>query len=161
VVQNPVHDGEMQSQGEEPGQEIQAYAPSNVVLNNDMENASTSPGSHATLSTLNKKRRGRHYDRETRAAELESDEIQKAESLAKLKCQQEEDKANAKLHSLMSKSKEGASTKFENMESLKSLKFITSKLKTKTVGQSEHEPVRYPEVVLCVEFYHNIRKDHK
>ncbi|GLJ17897.1 hypothetical protein SUGI_0313330 [Cryptomeria japonica] len=161
VAQNHVRSGEGKSQGEESVQEIQGNALSDTDLAVDTENISPRLQCHSALSTLKKKRRGRHYDRETRAAELESDEIQKAESLAKIKCQQEEDKANAKLHSLISKCRESTSTKYDNMERLKSLKFITSKLKTKTISQIEHEPVHYSEVVLCIEFYHNIRKEHK
>lgn len=117
--------------------------------------------SNSSLSAQNKKRRGRHYDRQTRAAELESDEIVKAEKFAKIKREQEAEKETAQLHSLKSKHIECTYNKSEKMERLKALKFITSKLKTKQVSQSEYEAVRYPEVILCVEFYHNIRKDHK
>lgn len=131
---------EGKSQGEETGQEVISISSMNVQ---------------------NKKRRGRHFDRETRAAELESDEILKAEKFAKIKREQEAEKEMAELHSLKPKHNERTSNKSEKMERLKALKFITSKLKTKQISQSEYEAVHYPEVVLCVEFYHNIRKDHK
>lgn len=131
---------EGQSQGEETGQE-------NISI--------------SSINVQNKKRRGRNFDRETRASELESDEILKAEKFAKIKREQEAEKETAELHSLKPKHSEQTCNKSEKMERLKALKFITSKLKTKQVSQSEYEAVHYPEVVLCVEFYHNIRKDHK
>lgn len=56
--------------------------------------------SNSSLSAQNKKRRGRHFDRQTRAAELESDEIVKAEKFAKIKREQEAEKETAQLHSL-------------------------------------------------------------
>ncbi|XWS22758.1 hypothetical protein CRYUN_Cryun29cG0063800 [Craigia yunnanensis] len=91
---------------------------------------------------------------------IENTYIKRVEELVKIKQKQDEDKATARLHSLTAISKISdcaipSSDKFERMKSLRSM---NSYGKVKSVDAKEHIPVLYPEVVLCVEVYHNIRK---
>ncbi|XP_031266908.1 snRNA-activating protein complex subunit [Pistacia vera] len=85
--------------------------------------------------------------------------IQKVERLASIKQKQDEDKAAARLHSFNSSCKSNelaipSSDKIERFQSLRSTNFA----KPRSSDIQEHVPVRYPEIVLCVEVYHNIRK---
>ncbi|KAL4185916.1 hypothetical protein AMTRI_Chr10g8170 [Amborella trichopoda] len=108
-----------------------------------------------------KKKRGRRFDRYARDALLSSDVIAKVEELAKIKQKQEEDKAAVKLHALKTQAKEGAMPPSDNVERMRSLRFITSGKKVKALSSLAFVPVRHPEVVLCVEIYHCIRKKLK
>ncbi|KAJ0969419.1 hypothetical protein J5N97_022296 [Dioscorea zingiberensis] len=103
-----------------------------------------------------KKKRGRVFDRNSRAAELEGSYFAKVEQLKKLKQKQEEDKLAARLHSFSGSSKfnEGKTSTLENTERMRSLRFITTPAKVKSVNSQEHVPLYHPEVLLCVEIYH-------
>ncbi|KAL0903652.1 hypothetical protein M5K25_028045 [Dendrobium thyrsiflorum] len=102
------------------------------------------------------KKRGRHFDRNTRAAELESCYFEKVKQLAKIKQRQDEDKLAARLHSFSgnSKSMEGAIITLDKIEKMQSLRLMTSSVKVKALTSNVHVPVYYPEVILCVEIYH-------
>ncbi|KAF8395857.1 hypothetical protein HHK36_019811 [Tetracentron sinense] len=147
-----------------------------------------------------RKKRGRIFDRNSRAGELEGNYIAKVEQLAKIKQKQDEDKATARLHSFNGSCKidEGATPSSEKNERMISLRSITSATKNQLVdappcfeeaklvrngknqpgvGQEsslsprqprsvvevkssslhQYVPLSYPEVVLCVEVYHNKR----
>ncbi|KAK1309941.1 snRNA-activating protein complex subunit [Acorus calamus] len=111
--------------------------------------------------TKKRKKRGRVFDRELRATELESNYIEKVEELAKIKQKQDEDKAAARLHSFNGSAKFVESApKLEKMDRKKALRSVTAPMKVKPSSAVEHVPVCYPEIVLCVEIYHP-RKDHK
>ncbi|XVE92128.1 hypothetical protein REPUB_Repub01dG0070500 [Reevesia pubescens] len=86
--------------------------------------------------------------------------IEKVEQLAKIKRKQDEDKATAGLHCLnaMSKINDCAIPSSDKIERMKSLRSLNSSGKVKSLDVEEHIPVLHPEVVLCVEVYHNIRK---
>ncbi|KAG0472404.1 hypothetical protein HPP92_016950 [Vanilla planifolia] len=125
-------------------------------------------------------KRGRLFDRNTRAAELESNYFEKAKDLAKIKQRQDEDKSAARLHSFCgnsksiehaivasekiqkkellhndnSKSMKGSFVTSANIEKMQSLRSINSSMKVKAPTSQEHIPVCYPEVVLCIEIYH-------
>nr|XP_010921639.1 snRNA-activating protein complex subunit isoform X2 [Elaeis guineensis] len=103
------------------------------------------------------KKRGRRFDRDSRAAELEGSYFAKVKQLARIKQKQDEDKLAARLHSLSdnSKSVQGSISTSEKIESMRSLRFITSPVKVKSLKSREHVPIFYPEVVLCIEIYHN------
>ncbi|KAM0947268.1 putative snRNA-activating protein complex, subunit 3 [Dioscorea sansibarensis] len=103
-----------------------------------------------------KKKRGRVFDRNSRAAELEGSYFAKVEQLKKLKQKQEEDKLAARLHSFSGNSKftEGTGFVLENTERMRSLRFITTPAKLKSSSSQENVPLCYPEVLLCVEIYH-------
>ncbi|XWS34567.1 hypothetical protein CRYUN_Cryun21dG0049300 [Craigia yunnanensis] len=91
---------------------------------------------------------------------VENTYIKKVEELAKIKQKQDEDKATTRLHSLnaISKFSDCAIPSSDKIERMKSLRSMNSYGKVKSADVEEHIPVLYPEVVLCVEVYHNIRK---
>ncbi|KAK7411269.1 hypothetical protein VNO78_02702 [Psophocarpus tetragonolobus] len=105
----------------------------------------------------NRKRRG------TDNSVLESDCIEKVEHVVRIKQKQEEDKASVKLHSFnpACKFNEVAHKSTRTTERMRSLRSMSSTRKVNTVSLDEHIPVPYPEVVLSVEVYHNIRKGSK
>ncbi|KAL3012378.1 hypothetical protein AAZX31_07G251200 [Glycine max] len=102
----------------------------------------------------NRKRKG------TNDSVLESDCIEKVEQVVRIKQKQEEDKASVKLHSFDRRINEAVhkSTRTERMRTLRS---TSSTRKVNTASLQEHLPVLYPEVVLSVEVYHNVRKGTK
>ncbi|XP_044495092.1 snRNA-activating protein complex subunit [Mangifera indica] len=88
--------------------------------------------------------------------------IQKVERLALIKQKQDEDKAAARLHSFNSSCKSNelvipSSDKIEKFQSLRSKNFA----KPRSSDIHDHVPVQYPEIVLCVEVYHTVRKGVK
>ncbi|KAF5203221.1 snRNA-activating protein complex subunit [Thalictrum thalictroides] len=108
------------------------------------------------------KKRGRTFDRDTRAAELENTSyIEKIEKLAEIKRKQDEDKIVARLHSFNGglKVSDGlvavsSTSESENIAKMASLRFTTSSRKVKIGGNvGEYVGVSCPEVVLCVEIY--------
>uniref|UniRef100_A0A5B7AJF4 Putative snRNA-activating protein complex subunit n=1 Tax=Davidia involucrata TaxID=16924 RepID=A0A5B7AJF4_DAVIN len=104
-----------------------------------------------------KRKRKRHINRRNHA--LEESYIAKVEQLARIKEKQDEDKAAARLHSFNGSCRinECAIISSEKTERTTSLKSISSTTKVKPSNTSEYVPVLYPEVVLCVEVYHNKR----
>uniref|UniRef100_A0A6V7QS64 snRNA-activating protein complex subunit n=1 Tax=Ananas comosus var. bracteatus TaxID=296719 RepID=A0A6V7QS64_ANACO len=102
------------------------------------------------------RKRGRRFDRDSRAAELEGGYLAKVKQLAELKLKQDEDKLAARLHSFCgnSKSAEGMISTAEKIERMRSLRFITSPMKVKALKSQEYIPVFSTEVILCVEIYH-------
>ncbi|GLT64392.1 hypothetical protein SLA2020_368900 [Shorea laevis] len=91
---------------------------------------------------------------------VESSYSAKVEQFVKVKQKQDEDKAAARLHSFNASCKinECAITLSERTERMKSLRFTNSATKVKSASIGEHIAVRYPDVVLSVEVYHNSRK---
>ncbi|KAA8549847.1 hypothetical protein F0562_001531 [Nyssa sinensis] len=104
-----------------------------------------------------KRKRTRHINRRNHA--LEGSYITKVEQLARIKQKQDEDKAAAKLHSFNGscRSNECAIISSDKIERMTTLKSISSTAKVKLSNTSAHVPVLYPEIVLCVEVYHNKR----
>ncbi|KAG9159944.1 hypothetical protein Leryth_005702 [Lithospermum erythrorhizon] len=93
---------------------------------------------------------------------LDESYMAKVEELARIKQQQDEDKRAAKLHSFNgSLTDQGRGTismdKSLKMTSLRG----TNSTKAKTSNAREHVQVHYPEVVLCIEVYHNHRAKGK
>ncbi|KAF6145959.1 hypothetical protein GIB67_033318 [Kingdonia uniflora] len=117
------------------------------------------PDKLARIDSKKKKKRGRTFDRDTRATELESSYTAKVVELAKIKQNQDRNKAAARLHSFNGSRKidDGPSSSSGNIAKIKSLKYITSAPKVKPSHVHEHLPVSYPEVVLCVEVYNSRR----
>ncbi|XVE85319.1 hypothetical protein DITRI_Ditri17bG0082200 [Diplodiscus trichospermus] len=107
-----------------------------------------------------KKSSKRRKRRRTNNHLVENTYIKKVEELAKIKQKQDEDKATARLHSLtaISKISDCAIPSSDKVERMKSLRSMNSYGKVKSADAKEHIPVSYPEVVLCIEVYHNIRK---
>ncbi|KAJ3693929.1 hypothetical protein LUZ60_009409 [Juncus effusus] len=100
----------------------------------------------------NKRKRGRRFDRDTRAAQLEGSYIEKVKQLALLKQKQDEDKCSTRLHSFSgnAKSLEGAVPTFEKIENMRSLPPV----KVKARRSEQHIPINYPEVIFSVQIYH-------
>lgn len=86
--------------------------------------------------------------------------LEKVNELAKIKQQQDEDKAAAKLHCLSAdyKVNDSANPSSDGNERMKTLRSTNTANKVRAVDAEEYIPVVYPEVVLCVEVYHNVRK---
>ncbi|KAL9681610.1 hypothetical protein QQ045_013395 [Rhodiola kirilowii] len=81
--------------------------------------------------------------------------LARVEEIMKFKHKQEEDKAAARLHSFNGSRTINAPSveKLENLTALRSM----GTAKAMTSNPHEYIPVRSPEVVLCVEVFHNIR----
>ncbi|KAK8691565.1 hypothetical protein V6N13_075071 [Hibiscus sabdariffa] len=127
-----------------------------------VENASTltepssgCPGTDLDGAAVSKKQKRRKNN-----CHVEDTYIKKVEELAKIKQKQDEDKATARLHSLnaVSKISDCAIPSSDKIERLKTLRSTSSCGKAKSADVKEHTPMLYPETVLCVEVYHNIRK---
>ncbi|KAJ3708652.1 hypothetical protein LUZ61_012357 [Rhynchospora tenuis] len=95
-----------------------------------------------------RKKKGRHFDRETRAAQLEGPYLEKVKQLAELKRKQDEEKLAARLHSFC-----GILTS-TNSERMRSLKFSTTPAKVQATRPGQNIHINCPEVILCVEIYH-------
>ncbi|XP_047340106.1 snRNA-activating protein complex subunit [Impatiens glandulifera] len=79
--------------------------------------------------------------------------IEKVEELAKIKQQIDEDKATTSLHSFNANCRINDSTIFpEHMK--KALKSVNTISKGKLSNTSNHVPISYPEVILCVKVFH-------
>ncbi|KAJ1427096.1 snRNA-activating protein complex, subunit 3 [Sesbania bispinosa] len=93
---------------------------------------------------------------------LQSGCIEKVEQVVRIKQKQEEDKATIRLHSFnpVCRINESANKSIRT-ERMMSLRSTTSTRKVNTVGHQEYIPVQYPDVVLSVEVYHNVRKGVK
>ncbi|CAA6665336.1 unnamed protein product [Spirodela intermedia] len=115
-------------------------------------------------SSKNRKKRGRLFDRDTRASELESANVKSVERFARIKQSQDEDKAAARLHSFWYWKFQaycGATSTAEATGKLRSLRFIKSFPKVTSSNKLLQNPVSFPEVVLCVEVYDNRVAGHK
>ncbi|XP_042432213.1 snRNA-activating protein complex subunit-like isoform X1 [Zingiber officinale] len=108
-------------------------------------------------------KRGRRFDRDSRATDLEGIFFTKVDELAKIKQRQDEDKLAARLHSFSGNSKlsEGIVSSSQKLKKMKSLRFITRPVKVKSVKSQEYVPVQFPEMVLCLEIYDNQYKWRK
>ncbi|KAJ8769843.1 hypothetical protein K2173_008925 [Erythroxylum novogranatense] len=100
------------------------------------------------------KRRGRKEDKHD-----DESYMSKVEEYVRIKQRQDEDRACARLHSLSCKIKKDSNSSSEKVEMLKSLRLTNSSLQqTKFSGAQDFIAIQNPEVVLCVEVYHNVRK---
>ncbi|KAL6963794.1 hypothetical protein U1Q18_034801 [Sarracenia purpurea var. burkii] len=90
---------------------------------------------------------------------LKENYIGKVEHLAKVKQKQDEDKAAARLHSFIGshRVKECAIISSDRTERMKALKSTSSTTKVRLSNIHALVPVIHPEVVLCIEVYHNKR----
>lgn len=86
--------------------------------------------------------------------------LRKLKKFAKIKQKQDEDKAAAKLHCLSSgyKVSDTANPSSNGIERMQTLRSTKTESKVRAVEGEEYVPVVYPEVVLCVEVYHNVRR---
>ncbi|KAE9616348.1 hypothetical protein Lal_00017552 [Lupinus albus] len=129
--------------------------------NNNENHPPLSDQSNAERCNQNNSRRKRKR-RGTNNSILQSGCLEKVEQIVRIKHKQEEDKEAVRLSSFNPACKitESAqnSTRIERMRSLRSTSSIR---KVNTVNLQEHIPVLYPEVVLSVEVYHNVRRGVK
>ncbi|RDX89023.1 snRNA-activating protein complex subunit, partial [Mucuna pruriens] len=124
----------------------------------DGENNENHPPLLDQPNALWSKEKSKRKRKGTNNSILEGDCIEKVEQVVTIKQRQEEDKAAVKLHSFKINEAAQKSTRTERMRSLRS---TSSTRKVNTVSLQEHIPVLYPEVVLSVEVYHNVRKGAK
>ncbi|XP_048141137.1 snRNA-activating protein complex subunit isoform X2 [Rhodamnia argentea] len=110
-----------------------------------------------TWSTRNSKKRTRN---EENSQALEHSYMGKVDEIVKIKQKQDEDKEAARLHSFnaICKIDEVAVPPTERVERLKSLRLTNSAVKVKSSDLQENMPLLCPEIVLCVEVYHNVRR---
>ncbi|KAL3742404.1 hypothetical protein ACJRO7_017819 [Eucalyptus globulus] len=110
-----------------------------------------------TSSTKNSKKRTRN---EENSQALEHCYMRKVDEIVKIKVKQDEDKEAARLHSFSAVCKidEGAVPPMERVERLKTLSLTNSAVKVKSSDLQENMPVMYPEIILCVEVYHNVKR---
>ncbi|KAL9666414.1 hypothetical protein QQ045_000745 [Rhodiola kirilowii] len=121
------------------------------------EEVATSTSLELTQASVRKRRRRRR-----RKIKNDNDSegcyLARVEEIVKLKHKQEEDKAAARLHSFNGSRtiNENAAPSVEKIENLTALRSMGT---AKAMKSNPHEyiPVRSPEVVLCVEVFHNIR----
>ncbi|CAK9177171.1 unnamed protein product [Ilex paraguariensis] len=111
--------------------------------------------------TLKKRKRKRRMNQKSHT--LNGSYIAKVEQLARIKQKQDENKAAARLHSFNGSCRinESASIFSEKNERVTSLKSTSSSTKVRSSNTSEHVPLLYPDVSLCVEVYHNRRTSAK
>ncbi|KAJ4982377.1 hypothetical protein NE237_033214 [Protea cynaroides] len=129
------------------------------IVGKGEDNCSSSFGKN---NSKKRKKRGRTFDRESRAAELDNFNIAEVEQLAQRKQKQDEDKAGTRLHSFNGSCKinEGTISSSEKIE-MKSLVPMTFVTKVKSSSIQECVAVSYPEVILCVEIYHSLKSGVK
>lgn len=122
--------------------------------NVSLDDSSSQNGDNGKLSKNNskmRKRKKKDFEKNICAAEVEQ--------LVKIKQKQDEDKAAVRLHSYSATEKihECNVVSTGKNERMKTLSSTASATKVKSSNTCEHVPVRYPEVVLCLEVYHNER----
>ncbi|XP_073039227.1 snRNA-activating protein complex subunit-like [Primulina eburnea] len=101
---------------------------------------------------IKKRRRGDNSN------SLDESCIAKVEQLARIKQKQEEDKASVRLHSFNGSSKApDCGTLTKKVEMIRSLKSASVSAKVRPSDTCGNKPVDFPEVVLCLEVYHNKR----
>lgn len=183
------HDGgaALIESGVEPGAELQAIETSQAIVpmqevgDNAMQHyegsvalieARVEPGAELQAIEASqpkqkekKRKRGRPYDRDVRAAELEMDAaaIQREEILTRMKQEREAAKQSSNLHSLRFKQEREAADA-GNKNQLRKLRFLTTAIKfptTTTPEVTEEEAVESTEIVLVVELYHGLKKHTK
>ncbi|XP_028787757.1 snRNA-activating protein complex subunit-like isoform X1 [Neltuma alba] len=120
------------------------------------------PSNRSSGTTANRTMTGkisRRRRKGTNAIYVQGGCTEKVDEVVKIKQKQEEDKVAVRLHSFNPACKINQSAlKSARTETLRSLRSTSSSKKVTSVGLQEHIPVPYPEVVLTVEVYHNVRK---
>ncbi|KAI4389362.1 hypothetical protein MLD38_001594 [Melastoma candidum] len=103
-----------------------------------------------------RKRKGKRQ----RQQALEVSFIQKVEDIVKIKRRQDEDKGRARLHSLtsISKTDDTPTAVGERGEKLQALRLTNHEVKVKVSDLQDNAVVSHPEIILCVEVYHHVRK---
>ncbi|KAL3534746.1 hypothetical protein ACH5RR_003207 [Cinchona calisaya] len=103
-----------------------------------------------------KRKRKRRVKRES--FDLEEGYVAKVQELASIKQKQDEDKTAARLHSFNGSCRNqcAASSQLKN-EKMISLKSTSISAKVRSCNATEYVPVHFPEVILCLEVYHNRR----
>ncbi|MCL7029942.1 hypothetical protein MKW94_008234 [Papaver nudicaule] len=121
-----------------------------------VSNPDSSSGILVESNSKRSRKRGRKFDRDCRGAELER-YTAKVKQLARLKQKQDEDRVAARLHSFNG-SCNALVPSSENIERMRTLRFVNSSVKMKSSNTREHVAISSQEVVLCVEIYHCIKK---
>ncbi|WCJ33343.1 snRNA activating complex family protein [Euphorbia peplus] len=93
--------------------------------------------------------------RKTNKHALEVSCLVKAEDVLKIKQKQDQDRANARLHSLSCKTSVSAS---EKTQGIQYLRFTNSGKQLKPSDLKEYIAVQHSDVVLCIEVYHNMQQ---
>ncbi|KAL3534744.1 hypothetical protein ACH5RR_003205 [Cinchona calisaya] len=84
--------------------------------------------------------------------------VAKVQELASIKQKQDEDKTAARLHSFNGSCRNQCATSSQlKNEKMISLKSTSISAKVRSCNATEYVPVHFPEVILCLEVYHNRR----
>ncbi|XP_054820047.1 snRNA-activating protein complex subunit-like [Prosopis cineraria] len=119
----------------------------------------SNPSSRTTINRIMIGKNSRRRRKGTNAICVQGGCTEKVDEVVKIKQKQEEDKVAVRLHSFNPACKNNQSAlKSARTETMRSLRSTSSSKKLKSEGLQEHIPVLYPEVVLTVEVYHNVRK---
>ncbi|KAJ9152321.1 hypothetical protein P3X46_025900 [Hevea brasiliensis] len=120
-------------------------------------------GSHSGTScngTINSNNSRKGKGKKANKCDVGESCFAKVDEVLKIKQKQDQDKATVRLHSFNCKANMGAIPSSE-LESGERLKILLStnfgKQQSKPSNVQEHISVHHPEVVLCIEVYHNIR----
>ncbi|XP_078431961.1 snRNA activating complex family protein isoform X2 [Wolffia australiana] len=114
------------------------------------------PAEEKALRIFTRKKRGKLFDRDTRARELENANFKSVEQFARIKQIQDADKAAARLHSFRGTSipaSRSETSKADSLWRLHTLRSTKSFPKVRSSNKDQHDPVAQPEVLLCVEVY--------
>lgn len=121
-----------------------------------------SNGSHSSTScnraTINSNNSKSGKRRKSNKHDVNESYLMKVDDLVKIKQKQDQDKAMTRLHSFNCKINYSGITSLNRTNTMQSLRSTNFGKKPKSSDLQEHIAVMLPEVVICVEIYHCIRK---
>ncbi|XP_020974068.1 snRNA-activating protein complex subunit isoform X5 [Arachis ipaensis] len=123
-----------------------------------MENNENRPPPSDQSKVGGDEKRSRKKRKGTNTPILESGCIEKVEQVVRIKQRQEEDKESARLHSFNPACKIIETLKPGRNERMRSLRSTNYTKKVSAADLQQHIPVTFPEVLLSVEVYHNVRQ---
>ncbi|XP_057752437.1 snRNA-activating protein complex subunit-like isoform X1 [Arachis stenosperma] len=123
-----------------------------------MENNENRPPPSDQSKVGGDEKRSRKKRKGTNTPILESGCIEKVEQVVRIKQRQEEDKESARLHSFNPACKINETLKPGRNERMRSLRSTNYTKKVSAADLQQHIPVTFPEVLLSVEVYHNVRQ---
>nr|XP_025618682.1 snRNA-activating protein complex subunit isoform X2 [Arachis hypogaea] len=123
-----------------------------------MENNENRPPPSDQSKVGGGEKRSRKKRKGTNNPILESGCIEKVEQVVRIKQKQEEDKESARLHSFNPACKINETLKPGRNGRMRSLRSTNYTKKVSAADLQQHIPVTFPEVLLSVEVYHNVRQ---
>ncbi|CAI9109954.1 OLC1v1009898C2 [Oldenlandia corymbosa var. corymbosa] len=133
---------------------------SNDVVSYEPSGDGVPENSESKKTTAGKKKKKQNKIRQKKNVDLEEGYVAKVRELATIKQKQDEDKKAARLHSFDGSSKNPPATCFRNKrqkQTTASVKSLSCSAHARASYSSEHVSIHFPEVILCIEVYHNKR----